>query len=261
MVAKSLAEPHPRQSSSVLRARSDSANGVGDMVVRPAPRAFDARRAGIAAPRFFRIGPVHFQPLEWELEPLRTYFGGRTLNAGCGNRDITETLRGFGATEVVNYDIASEIPDALIGPLEKMPFAAAEFDSILCNAVLEHVEAPEPVIREMIRVLRPGGHLVVAIPFLQPFHSCPGDFRRCTGEGMRRLGTESGLEVIAIHPTHTIAQTLGWIIWDYLEEKKSRVRKAILYPLLWCFTRYCCRTDSSLIGTANTFQAAYRKLP
>ena len=148
--------------------------------------------AGIAAPRFVRIGPVHFQPLEWELEPLRTYFGGRMLNAGCGNRDITETLRGFGATEVVNYDIASEIPGARIGPLEKMPFAAAEFDSILCNAVLEHVEAPEPVIREMVRVLRPGGYLVVAIPFLQPFHSCPGDFRRCTREGMRRLGTIAG---------------------------------------------------------------------
>jgi SAM-dependent methyltransferase len=261
MVAKSFPEMHSRQSSSDLRARSESVKGVDHMTMRYAPRAFDVRRAGIAAPRFLRIGPVHFQPLEWELEPLRMYFGGRTLNAGCGNRDITQTLRGFGATEVVNYDIASEILNAVIGPLEKMPFAAAEFDSILCNAVLEHVEAPEPVIREMVRVLRPGGHLVVAIPFLQPFHSCPGDFRRCTIEGMRRLGTASGLEVVAIYPTHTIAQTLGWIIWDYLKEKKSRLRKAILYPLLWCFTRYCCRTDSSLTGTANTFQAAYRKLP
>jgi SAM-dependent methyltransferase len=261
VVAKSLAQPDSRQPSSVLPAGSDSANGAGDTAGQPALHAFDIQHGGIAAHRFARIGPVHFQPLEWELEPLRMYFGGRALNAGCGNRDITETLRGFGATEVVNYDIASEIPGARLGPLEKMPFAAAEFDSILCNAVLEHVEAPEPVIREMVRVLRPGGYLVVAIPFLQPFHPCPGDFRRYTREGMRRLGIDSGLEVIAIHPTHTIAQTLGWIIWTYLEEKKSRVRKAILYPLLWCFTRFSCRTDSSLIGTANTFQAAYRKLP
>jgi len=190
---------------------------------------------------------------------MRSYFSGRTLNAGCGNRDISETLKAFGAIEVLNYDIASEIPGALTGPLEKMPFATAEFDSILCNAVLEHVEAPEPVMREMVRVLRPGGYLVAAIPFLQPFHPCPGDFRRYTREGMRRLGLESGLEVIAICPVHSIAQTLGWILWDYLEEKKSRVRKAILFPLLWCFTRYCCRTDSSLSGTGNTFQAVYRK--
>jgi SAM-dependent methyltransferase len=213
------------------------------------------------APRFARHGPIHFQPIEWELAPMAPYLKGRTLNAGCGNRDISETLSGFGATEVVNYDIASEIRGAVIGPLEMMPFASAEFDSILCNAVLEHVEAPEPVRREMVRVLRPGGHLVVAIPFLQPFHPCPGDFRRYTKEGMRRLGVESGLEVIAIYPTHTIAQTLGWILWEYLGEKKSRVRKMILFPLLWCVTRYCYRTDSSLVGTANTFQAVYRKVP
>ena len=157
-------------------------------------------------------GPIHFQPLEWELEPVRRYFTGRTLNAGCGNRDISEILRKFGAPEVVNYDLASETPGALIGPLEKMPFASGEFDTILCNAVLEHVEAPEPVMREMVRVLRAGGHLLVSIPFLQPFHPVPGDFRRYTADGMRRLGVENGLEVIAISPTHTIAQTLAWIL-------------------------------------------------
>jgi SAM-dependent methyltransferase len=261
MIIHPIAESPAEQNSCAIPACGSSLNGIGDGTVEPAPPPLGARRHAPSIARFARIGPVHFQPLEWELEALRSYFGGRALNAGCGNRDISETLRDFGAKEVVNYDIASEIPGAVIGPLEKMPFATAEFDSILCNAVLEHVEAPEPVMREMVRVLRPGGHLVVAIPFLQPFHPCPGDFRRYTKDGMRRLGVENGLEVIAIHPTHTIAQTLSWIVWDYLEEKKSRIRKTILFPLLWCFTRYCCRTDSSLVGTANTFQAAYRKVP
>jgi len=206
-----------------------------------------------------RVGPVHFQPLEWELSPMRSYFKGRTLNAGCGYRDISETLKNFGSVEVVNYDIAPDIPGAVTGPLEKMPFAAEEFDTVLCNAVLEHVQAPAPVMREMARVLQPGGYMVVAIPFLQPFHPLPGDFRRLTREGMRSLGLDSGLEVVEIRPVHSIAQTLGWILWDYLEEKKSRVRKAALYPILWCFTRYCCRTDHFLNRTANTFQAVYRK--
>ena len=210
--------------------------------------------------RFARCGPIHFQPLELELAPVVRYLNGKTLNAGCGNRDISETLYDFGATDVVNYDIASSIPNSIIGPLEKMPFPNGTFDSVLCNAVLEHVEAPEPVMREMIRVLRPEGYLVVAVPFLQPFHPCPGDFRRYTREGMRRLGTDSGLEVISILPMHTIAQTLGWIVWEYLEEKKSRVRKALMYPLLWCFTRFSYRTDLSLAATANTFQAVYRKV-
>lgn len=259
--ASNIAEERSPQTPDTIsvsdRANNDAAAGypaAGVARLDTGPRS--AKTA-----RFARIGPVHFQPLEWELEPLRPYFSGRTLNAGCGNRDISQTLKAFGAAEVINYDIASEIPGALIGPLEQMPFRTAEFDSILCNAVLEHVEAAEPVMREMVRVLRPGGHLLVAIPFLQPFHPCPGDFRRYTREGMRKLGTESGLEVLAIYPVHTIAQTLGWIVWEYLEEKRSRVRKALIYPLLWCFTRYSCRSDSSSMNIANTFQAVYRKIP
>jgi len=210
-------------------------------------------------PAYARIGPVHFQPLEWELEPMRPYFSGRTLNAGCGNRDISQILKDFGGTEVINYDIISTIPGALTGPLEKTPFADGEFDSILCNAVMEHVESPGPVMREMRRILRPGGHLVLAVPFLQPFHAAPGDFRRYTKDGMRRLGLEYGFEMIALSPVHTIAQTLGWIFWDFLVEKNSRLGKIIFYPIVWCLTRYFCRTDFSLTGTANTFQAVYRK--
>ena len=34
-----------------------------------------------------RVGPVHFQPLEQELEPVAKYFAGHVLNAGCGTRD------------------------------------------------------------------------------------------------------------------------------------------------------------------------------
>jgi len=260
--AQNVAEKQSSPLSEAIIETGFAANGTSVADDSPPLTSLLAsRRPAAKKQRFARVGPIHFQPLEQELEPMSSYFSGRTLNAGCGNRDITETLKAFGATEVVNYDIASEIPGALIGPLERMPFRTAEFDSILCNAVLEHVEAPEPVMREMVRVLRPGGHLMVAVPFLQPFHPCPGDFRRYTHTGMYKLGTDSGLEVLAIYPTHTIAQTLGWIVWEYLEEKRSRLGKALMFPLLWCFTRYCWRSDASLTKTVNTFQAVYRKVP
>src|SRR5262249_39119510 len=125
-------------------------------------------------PPFARIGPVHFQPLEWELAPVAGYLNGRLLNAGCGNRDITPFALENGVSEVIDYDISSDLPRAVIGPLEDLPFFDAEFDSILCNAVLEHVRSPDPIMRQMCRVLRPGGHLIVSVPFLQPFHPCPG---------------------------------------------------------------------------------------
>lgn len=217
------------------------------------------RRDQPSPPGFLRTGPVHFQPLEWELAPIEPFIGGRLLNAGCGNRDIAPFARAHGAADVVNYDIASELPGAIIGPLERMPFGDGEFDTILCNAVLEHVTSVDAVMEQLVRVLRPGGHLIVSIPFLQPFHPVPGDFRRFTKEGIRQLGLDHGLEVVAVHPVHSIAQTLGWITWEYLLEKRSRARRMLLYPILWCFTRYCCRTDHAVTGPVNTFQAVYRK--
>ncbi len=223
------------------------------------PAALTRRvKQAIARPNFARVGPVHFQPLEWELEPVLEFMHGRLLNAGCGNRDLVGLFRANGISEVVNYDISSSLPDAICGSLEQMPFGDKSFDSILCNAVLEHVVYIDEVMNELARVLRVGGHAVISIPFLQPFHACPTDFRRFTGDGMRQLATSRGLEVVAVYPVHSITQTVCWIIWQHLLEKKSPLRN-LAYPILWAATRFHCRSDHSTVTVANTFQMVCRK--
>lgn len=211
------------------------------------------------AEEFVRVGPVHFQTLERELEPVAAYLTGRLLNAGCGSRDLRPFLRGCGVTTATGYDIRSDDADVVIGPLESMPFPDASFDSVLCNAVLEHVSDVEAAIRELTRVVRPGGHLVVAVPFLQPFHACPGDYRRFTGDGLAELGHRAGLEVVAVLPVHSIAQTLGWILWEYAQEKGGLLRRALAWCVAFVVTRLRNRTDTRLVRNANTFQAVFRR--
>lgn len=205
-------------------------------------------------PAFARVGPVHFQPLEWELEPVARYLGGALLNAGCGDRDLGGYFAGIGVTRLTNYDIRSTLPGAVLGPLEKMPFAAGQFDAALCNAVLEHVASAEAVMAELSRVLRRGGHLVLAVPFLQPFHECPLDFRRYTGDGLAALGVAAGFEVVTVLPVHSMAQTLGWIAWEFALEKKSMLLRWTVWPLVFAATRLWCRTDRGLRRNANTYQ-------
>ena len=187
------------------------------------------RRSGITwipgRPDLVRIGPVHFQTLEQELAPVTHYLTGHVLNAGAGARDIGPYLRRAGATQVTRYDLESSDPEVVIGPLEDIAFPDATFDSVLCNAVLEHVTDVDQAIHELARVVRPGGNLVVAIPFLQPYHACPGDYRRYTADGLAALGRSAGLEVVGILPVHSIAQTLGWILWEWALEKGGRLRK------------------------------------
>lgn len=209
-------------------------------------------------PKFSRSGPVHFQPLERELTPVTRYLRGRLLNAGCGERNISAWLSALGVSEITHYDIASSLPGAVIGPLEDMPFPDASFDTILCNAVLEHVERVDDVVAELARVLRPGGHAIFSVPFLQPYHECPRDFRRYTKEGLVALGAAAGLEAVEVNPVHSAAQTVGWILWEIAQEK-GRLAKAIVHPLVFVWTRLSLGTDMRIQRNANTFQIVFRR--
>ena len=214
-------------------------------------------------PRFFNFGftynPVYFQPLEQELAPVAPYLQGHLLNAGCGSRDISAYLHAQGVTAITNYDLESRDPDVVLGPMESMPFAEKQFDTVLCNAVLEHVVDAESSIRELARVVKPGGHVVVAVPFLQPFHACPTDYRRYTNDGLADLGQRAGLDVVCILPAHSIAQTLGWILWEYARERGGLFRRAFAWATAFVITRCSSRTDRALIRNANTFQAVFRR--
>src|SRR5208282_6637624 len=66
-----------------------------------------------------------------------------------------------------------------------LPFADAVFTRIECDAVLEHAKDPERLMRELERVLAPGGHLHVVTPFCHPYHEYPEDYRRFTIPALR----------------------------------------------------------------------------
>lgn len=201
--------------------------------------------------------PVIFQKLEDELQPVLKYLRGRVLNAGCGERDITQFLLENGASEVDQCDLKTSIPNAILCDLGSIPRPAGLYDSILCNAVLEHVRDVDAVMKELRRLLKPDGCLILSIPFLQPNHSL--DFRRYTREGMLDLARTYNYEVVELLPVNSIAQTLTWIAWSYLQEKRKRVLQLLLWLPLYIWSRSCQRTDFALQINANGFQMVLRK--
>ena len=203
--------------------------------------------------------PVNFIPLEKELRPLARYLKGRVLNAGCGDRDISGCLKGWHAEEVENCDIQTSIPGAMLCDLTQIPRPDNSYDSILCNAVLEHVPHPEEVMLELRRLLKPGGHVAISVPFLQPFHPTPFDFRRYTREGILQLAERTGFQVIEMYPVHSLAQTLGWLIWAHLEEKRSRIGKLVCWLPIYVLTRLSQTPWPGQTFAANGFQAVMVK--
>ena len=95
----------------------------------------------------------------------------------------------------VNLDLFAMPGVDVAADAHALPFPAATFTRIECDAVLEHVRDPETVMRELARVLAPGGYLHLVTPFCHPFHEYPKDYRRFTPDGLAELAR--GLEPVA----------------------------------------------------------------
>jgi len=205
--------------------------------------------------------PVNYLSLEKELEPVLPYLKGQVLNAGCGERNISLLLNRAYAAHLDNCDIQTSLPDAFTCDLTAIPKPDNSYDSILCNAVLEHVPDPEGAMAEFYRLLKQDGFLVIAVPFLQPYHPTPFDYRRYTQTGIEQLAERTGFKVLHIFPVHSLAQTLGWILWAYLEEHHHRIAKVLLWLPIYLATRLFQHESRLDIHSANGFQAVMQKIP
>jgi SAM-dependent methyltransferase len=163
--------------------------------------------------------------LMMELAPYQHYISGKVLNAGSGSRRIK-----LGA-DTTNLDIdPGNKPDILADLNTTLPFSDNTFDSIVSVACLEHVPRPWYTIKELNRVLKPGGFAVICIPFMQPFHAWPHDYTRFTNLGMESLLTEGGFTVIEVKANDQLrfGYTLSWLLSEYYGA----------HPGLWKVVRY-----------------------
>ena len=87
----------------------------------------------------------------------------------------------------INLEIEATPNVDVLGDGHKLPFKDGVFDAVISEAVLEHVQDPNRVVSEMHRVLKPGGYVCAAVPFLQGFHASPHDYQRYTVPGFNHL--------------------------------------------------------------------------
>jgi SAM-dependent methyltransferase len=128
---------------------------------------------------------------------------GKFVDVGCGAQPYRSLLPS--TVEYVGIDIAEagarfgyEAPDTVYFSGTAWPRQAENADIILCTEALEHVPAPAAFLKEAHRCLRPGGQLVVTVPFAARWHFIPYDYWRFTPSGLKQLLEEAGFSEVRV---------------------------------------------------------------
>ncbi len=142
--------------------------------------------------------------------------GARVLDAGAGEAPYRGLFEGrdLRTADWANSPHAGGRSADVVAPLDALPLEDATFDAVLCTQVLEHVAEPVAVLRELRRVLVPGGVAWVTVPFVGELHEEPFDYWRYTSHGLRQVLEQAGFEEIEIEPLGGYFTALGTLAWN-----------------------------------------------
>lgn len=191
---------------------------------------------------------------------LPKYCLGRTVDVGSGHAKYKDLIKRY-CDEYISVDnLSSEYqfdnddfkPD-IVSDILSMPFKDREFDTAICTEVLEHVENPFLLFKEISRILKSGGHLILSSGWAAPYHKEPKDYWRFSKDAYKILCKESGLELVEVHKKGGLFSCLLYFINRNIDlnSKYTKKIKSLLYPLFKALEILAEKSDS-LIKTEDT---------
>ena len=169
------------------------------------------------------VNPFYFarRGLLLAVRDLAPAIHGRVLDVGCGNRPY-ESL--FDSSEYVGLELDTpenrQTKNADIYYDGKtFPIESGSFDVVVCNQVLEHVFEADAFIREIARVLKNNGRLLLTVPFVWDEHEQPRDFGRYSSFGLTALLIRNGFKVTDLRKTVSDIRAIFQMLNAYIFKK------------------------------------------
>jgi len=169
---------------------------------------------------------------------------GKLLDVGCGKMPYRQLIMEHGGVkEYVGLDLETATtydpnikPDATWDGVT-MPFDTNSFDCAIATEVLEHCFDASGKLREIFRVLKPGGTFFFTTPFFWNLHEVPHDEYRFTPFSLEKHLRNSGFHDIQIHSTGgwhaSLAQMLGlWVRRAPMSNPKRKYLSILLKPII-----------------------------
>lgn len=134
------------------------------------------------------------------IQHFKNLFSGKLLDLGCGNKPYSVIYNEISGESVgcdVPFSLHRKAAVEVLCYAEDMDshFSSGSFDTVLCTEVLEHTADDRKVVSNIYKVLKPGGSLLISVPFTYVMHEAPHDYRRYTYYGIRDILEKNGFEV------------------------------------------------------------------
>lgn len=165
--------------------------------------------------------------------------GQKVLDVGCGSGIILKYLIKSGYKAVGTDSSKSQcflakgrlkssnlpINGVYNLPLEKTIKWGNKFDTIICLDVLEHIKNDSQAIKYLVKLAKPGGRIIIAVPALPALWSkrdiAYGHYRRYTKESLTKLVTSVPLTNVKLRYWNFIGLPLAWIIFKLKLDLKA----------------------------------------
>ncbi len=197
------------------------------------------------------------------------------LDVGAGRGDFADVLSGHQALALDVYPYPEV--DLVCDLTQINPFRPASIDVILLLNVMEHVYDAHALLESLAQILKPGGRLLVAIPFMVKMHQTPLDFARYTHYTLERFAADHGFEVERLEgyyaPIFLLDEGLGNLRWAVLRElprlRRYGVRlvlsifsfgKVLLSWMLGTASQRVLPPSKTFSQSPTGYQIVYRKL-
>jgi glycosyltransferase involved in cell wall biosynthesis len=173
----------------------------------------------------------------WMADTVRPFCGSRVLEIGSGTGNLTRRLtprKRYVASDINPLYLQTlshlqadrpylETRYCDVTDLESFPRGDADFDTVICLNVIEHVEDDRRALENLRVVLEPGGRAIVLVPqgpaAFGTLDEVLGHRRRYTEDTVRDLARAAGFEVERIVPFNRIGSLAWWLNGKLLKRR------------------------------------------
>jgi SAM-dependent methyltransferase len=187
---------------------------------------------------------------------VKNFAHGELMDLGCGEVPLyfiyKDIVRSIFCVDWSNSGHNLRHIDMACDLNQKIPIDSSKFDTIICTDVLEHIAEPSLLMSEISRMLKPGGTLILGVPFYYCLHEVPHDYYRYTSFALERFCKENKLSIKLLEPYGGAPEIIADVIYKTYDFLNLPGRKGFLKFWNWFCRILLSRRISKKISKSSS---------